>query len=415
MSGETESLKTWFALILAKAELDAGYSVAWADLDAMGSGELLARLRGLGVADDVIGSRFLYYEPAERLINDVLEDVTGDITERGIRLFVVDAFNPMLSLHGLDPSSTPDIETFWREVADPICRAGAAPTLLDHVAKNAGTSKYAYGSERKASGAIVHVGFRLLHPLTRGGEGRTLLIRRKDRPGYLPHPNIGRLIVTSDGDNIVYKLEPDLSQAREGSGPPATWSGSRSSWRSTTRPSRRSGSRTTLTGRASTSARRSTSSRTRVTSPGRRTARAIGSSRFGRTARQTTRRQETTTRKQPRPDLVPTIQPRPDLVPKLTSTPLNPASMNGSTSSRTSSLSSSPVIPEPHLVPSSPPLRWDGDEVEADLVETRSDRPLPGDKGYLPWLYAKFEAGHVTEGEWRQRSRLHEHLARAAA
>ncbi len=137
---------------------------------------LLARLRALGVTDDVISSRFLYYEPAERLINDVLVDVIGAITERKIRLFVVDAFNPMLSLHGLDPSSTPDIETFWREVADPICRAGAAPTLLDHVAKNAGaSSRYAYGSERKASGAIVHIGFRLLTTLTRGGEGRALL------------------------------------------------------------------------------------------------------------------------------------------------------------------------------------------------------------------------------------------------
>jgi hypothetical protein len=216
ISGETESLKTWFALILSKAEMDAGYSVAWADLDAMGSAELLARLQALGVADDVIGKRFLYYEPAERLINHVLEDVTGDITERGIRLFVIDAFNPMLSLHGLDPSSTPDIETFWREVADPICRAGAAPTLLDHVAKNAGKSKYAYGSERKASGAIVHVGFRLLHPLTRGSEGRTLLIRRKDRPGYLPSPNIGRLILTADGEKVAYRLEADASQGEGG-------------------------------------------------------------------------------------------------------------------------------------------------------------------------------------------------------
>ena len=116
----------------------------------MGSGELLSRLRALGVADDLIAERFLYYEPAERLIGDLLQDVTADIVEKAIRLFVVDAFNPMLSLHGLDPRSTPDIETFWREIADPICRAGAAPTLLDHVAKNAGTSRYAYGSERKA-------------------------------------------------------------------------------------------------------------------------------------------------------------------------------------------------------------------------------------------------------------------------
>ena len=125
-------------MILTKAELDAGYSVAWADLDAMGPAAILERLQALGVSDDAIDQRFLYFEPAESLINDVLEDVTGEIIDRGIRLFVIDAFNPMLSLHGLDPSSTPDIETFWREVADPLCRAGAAPTLLDHVPRTPG-------------------------------------------------------------------------------------------------------------------------------------------------------------------------------------------------------------------------------------------------------------------------------------
>ena len=65
LSGETESLKTWFALILAKAELDAGYLVAWADLDAMGQANCCPVSRALGVDDDLIGERFLYYEPAE--------------------------------------------------------------------------------------------------------------------------------------------------------------------------------------------------------------------------------------------------------------------------------------------------------------------------------------------------------------
>jgi hypothetical protein len=212
LSGETESLKTWLALILAKAELDAGYSVAWADLDAMGDAELLARLHALGVEDDVIHDRFLYYEPVERLVDDLLAEVCGEIASRGIRLFVVDAFNPMLSLHGLDPGSTPDIETFWREVATPITQAGAAPTLLDHVPKNADkNSKYAYGSERKASGAIVHLGFQLHEAFKRGGTGRALLKTNKDRPGFLPRPTIGKLVLASDGENVTYSLERDRS------------------------------------------------------------------------------------------------------------------------------------------------------------------------------------------------------------
>lgn len=214
LSGETESLKTWLALVLAKAELDAGYAVAWADLDAMGSGELLARLRAFGVSDEAIHERFLFYEPAERLVDEALDRVCEEIAEERVRLFVIDAFNPMLSLHGLDPASTADVETFWREVATPITQAGAAPALLDHVTKNAETrGKYAYGSERKASGAIVHIGFRILEPFTRGGTGRAVLSTHKDRPGYLPRPTIGRLELVSDGFAVTYSLTEDRSHA----------------------------------------------------------------------------------------------------------------------------------------------------------------------------------------------------------
>lgn len=215
LSGETEALKTWTALILAKAEMDAGLSVAWADLDAMGPGELLARLRALGVADETIARQFIYYEPTEMLKEGRLDDVCALLSDRDVRLFTIDAFNPMLNLHGLDPNSTPDIETFWREIADPLTRAGAAPTLLDHVAKSAeSNSKYSYGAERKASGAIVHIGFRTIgEALLRGGTGRTLLTTKKDRPGFLPRPTIGVLALTSDGENITYTIEAERGRA----------------------------------------------------------------------------------------------------------------------------------------------------------------------------------------------------------
>jgi hypothetical protein len=213
LSGETESLKTWLALILAKAEMDAGYAVAWADLDAMGAGELLDQLRLLGVPDEMIAQRFLHYEPTETLKQGRLDDVCALLRDRAVRLFVVDAFNPMLNLHGLDPTSTQDVESFWREIATPITTAGAAPTLIDHVVKNAkAAGKYAYGSERKATGAIVHLGFRLLEPLARDTTGRTLLTTHKDRPGFPPRPTIGRLVLTSADGRISYQLEADQSR-----------------------------------------------------------------------------------------------------------------------------------------------------------------------------------------------------------
>ena len=187
VSGETESLKTWLALILAKAEMDAGYSVAWADLDAMGSAELLSRLRALGVDDNVIDQRFLYYEPAERLINDVL------------------GTSPPRSPSGRSgcSSSTPSTR---------CCRCTASTRTAPRTSRRSGgrsptrsavpvphrrcsttsprtpaRAKYAYGSERKASGAIVHVGFRLLDtadPRRR----RTHPARPPQGPARLPAP-----------------------------------------------------------------------------------------------------------------------------------------------------------------------------------------------------------------------------------
>jgi len=212
LSGETESMKTWLALILCKAELDIGIPVGWVDLDAMGPGAMLERLHLLGVEDDQIEANFLYYEPSQMLDKPMLDEVTTTIQERGIRLFVIDAFNPILGLLGFDYEKTRDVEKFWTSVADPICAAGAAPVMLDHVVKNADNrGKYSIGSERKATGSIIHIGFKLLETLERGGRGRSLLTVHKDRPGYLQRPSIGRLVLTSTDDGIAYQLEADKS------------------------------------------------------------------------------------------------------------------------------------------------------------------------------------------------------------
>jgi len=217
LSGETESMKTWLALILSKAEIDAGFPVCWADLDAMGPGAMLERLTLLGLDQQTIHENFLYMRPSEMLDDAKLTETADTIANRGVRLFVIDAFNPILNLHELEPNATTDIETFWRTIADRICRAGAAPVLLDHVAKNAETrGKYAYGSERKASGAIVHIGFKLLEPLTKGGRGRSLLTVHKDRPGYLQRPTLGRLVIDATDTLYTYQLEPDKSHDAEG-------------------------------------------------------------------------------------------------------------------------------------------------------------------------------------------------------
>ncbi len=42
-------------------------------------------------------------------------------------------------------------------------------------------------------------------------------------------------------------------------------------------------------------------------------------------------------------------------------------------------------------------------------------RPLPGDDGYLAGMFAVFEAGHITEGEWKQAELAHRFVVQAVA
>ncbi len=136
LSGESEALKTWLALVAAAEELRAGRGVLWVDGDDVGDGAVLERLRLLGVDDDVITAKFAYMVPAEPLDQDRLADVLAAAEARACRLAVMDGFNPLLVLHGLNPDSGSDVETFYRLI-NPIRKLGAATILTDNVVKAA--------------------------------------------------------------------------------------------------------------------------------------------------------------------------------------------------------------------------------------------------------------------------------------
>jgi hypothetical protein len=202
VSGEYECGKSWLLLCVAAAELLAERGVVWVDADDMGDGAILERLRQLGVPDDRVHTHFGYLRPADALTADGWRRVEKFIYRMNARLAVFDAFNPMLALHGLDPAKTPDVERFYTTVVDPFRRAGCAAVALDHVVKNPEASRrYSYGSERKASGAEVHIGLTVVDAFGRGKTGRAKLTVHKDRPGFLTRPSPGLLVVKSDPDD----------------------------------------------------------------------------------------------------------------------------------------------------------------------------------------------------------------------
>jgi hypothetical protein len=216
ISGESEALKTWVALVAAVEELRAGQGVLWVDGDDVGAGALFERLTALGATADQVDRLFAYILPDEPLGQEMREDVLDVVRGLSCRLAVFDGFNPLMVLHGLDPNSGTDVERFYALI-NPIRRLGVAQVLTDNVvkSKDGRDGGWAIGSERKRSKAEVHLGMRRLEPLVRGGTGRSKIDVLKDRPGHLTRPTVG-LFVVEAGETYSWRIDHDDSRGDRG-------------------------------------------------------------------------------------------------------------------------------------------------------------------------------------------------------
>jgi hypothetical protein len=216
VSGESEALKTWLLLAAAAAELEEGRGVVWVDGDDVGVGAVLERLRLLGAGDEEIAERFAYMRPDEPLGEGALGDVLELVRGRGCRLAVLDGFNPLLGLHGLDPNSGPDVERFYA-LFDPVRKLGVAVVIADNVVKSReARGAWAIGSERKKSKAEVHLGMKTLVPLVRGGVGKAKIDVHKDRPGHLERPTPGVFVLESGDAGCSWRVERETSRGEGG-------------------------------------------------------------------------------------------------------------------------------------------------------------------------------------------------------
>jgi AAA domain len=218
VSGEAEAGKSMLLLAVAAAELLADRGVVWVDTDDMGAGPILEVLRAYGVDDERISRLFAYLRPEEAFTSAAHQYLAALIRGRAVRLAVFDAFNASLGLHGLDPTSTVDVERFLRHVVNPLCDLGPAVPLSDHVVKKADArGKYAYGSERKQTGVDVHLGMKAIEAIGRGRRGRSKLTVHKDRPGFLDRPSPGLFVLDSnESGRLSWRIEPDHGTGENG-------------------------------------------------------------------------------------------------------------------------------------------------------------------------------------------------------
>jgi len=181
--GESESGKTWVALLAVKQALDMQQKVIYLDFEDSGKG-ILSRLRSLGV-EDAKFTNFTYANPDQNLALDERMDLLDALREIAPELIIVDGVNAAMTLLNLELTSNRDATFFSQQLLKPLASSGACVVTIDHVPKSKDNrGNYAIGAQAKRAdinGCAIAVEVTL--PFGKGMNGELLLKVTKDRPG----------------------------------------------------------------------------------------------------------------------------------------------------------------------------------------------------------------------------------------
>jgi hypothetical protein len=225
-AGESESCKTWAALLCVAQVLHGGGFVLWVDFEDDDRG-IVSRLLSLGVSKFSIFAQFTYIRPDEPLCTRHGQATAGNVAfglalkARQYQLAVVDGVTEAMTTEGLDLMSNADIATWSRRVPKRITSEnGAAVIVIDHVTKSTeGRGRFAIGGQHKLAGLTgAAYTFDVTKRLSRavGGdpvEGSVKITVTKDRPGHVrgnaKGDTIGVLELTSYPDGgLTVKIVP---------------------------------------------------------------------------------------------------------------------------------------------------------------------------------------------------------------
>ena len=181
--GESESGKTWVALLAVTQALQIQQKVIYLDFEDSGKG-ILARLRSLGIRDEQFAN-FTYANPDQNLTLDERIDLVEALQEIVPELIIVDGVNAAMTLLNLELTSNRDATFFSQQLLKPLALSGACVVTIDHVPKSKDNrGNYAIGAQAKRAdinGCAIAVEVTL--PFGRGMNGELSLKVTKDRPG----------------------------------------------------------------------------------------------------------------------------------------------------------------------------------------------------------------------------------------
>ena len=219
--GESESGKTWVALLAVLQALQIRQPTMYLDFEDTAAG-IISRLKLMGATDRDL-RHLTYISPDENLHLAAEADLAETITLTQPELIIIDGFNAAMTLMGLDINSNTDATLFSQKLLKPLSRTGAAVIYIDHVPKNKeARGKGGIGAQAKramTTGCAIAVD--IVDPFGRGMTGRLRLTVDKDRPGRVRENsagarNAGTAVLTSHEEAITIHIEPpDLRPAAE--------------------------------------------------------------------------------------------------------------------------------------------------------------------------------------------------------
>jgi len=219
--GESESGKTWVALLGVKQALDVAERVIYLDFEDSGKG-ILARLRSMGV-ENAKFKDFIYANPDQNLTLEERMDLVDALSEFQPDWIIVDGVNAAMTLLNLELTSNRDATFFSQQLLRPLAQSGAGVITIDHVPKSKDNrGDYAIGAQAKRAdinGSAIAVS--VSKPFGRGMTGELNLKVTKDRPGSLREHSkdakfAGKVILKSDASGKVMMNIQNPQMGEEG-------------------------------------------------------------------------------------------------------------------------------------------------------------------------------------------------------
>ena len=229
-NGESESGKSWAALIACVQTIRAGGHVLYLDFEDTAD-TVVTRLLALGAKPAQVLERFHYAQPHEPIFTKsgrftpANADLADTLERFTPALAVIDGVTEAMTMHGLSLVDNAEYATFHGALPRRLALAGAAVVQIDHVTKDReNRGRWAIGAQHKLAamdGAVFS--FAVAKPFGLGRHGITKMSIEKDRPGALRQHALGKRIadlhLESDPDThaLAWRIElPDTPEGDDG-------------------------------------------------------------------------------------------------------------------------------------------------------------------------------------------------------